>query len=169
MNDAFLTPASQQRTTDSIQPTGSASTIVDPSAQVSSAVNTPHEGQSSTTKIETQLGSSLNNYRMHSTSPLDTRRATSHSNSFHIATDAEAALAKEQLRDLGSSPLTSRAQLAATSSPRAGSRGPEKGVLGMSRIGNESPFRHAKEQPGAPGITAGSGLGFAGTGRFSIR
>ena len=168
MNDAFLTPANQQRTTDGIQPTGSASTIVDPSAQASSAVNTPHEGQSSTTKIETQHGSSLNNYRMHSTSPLDTRRATN-SNSFHIATDAETAPTKEQLRDLGSSPLTSRAQLAATASPRAGSRGPDKGVLGMSRIGDESPFRHAKEQAGAPGITAGSGLGFSGTGRFSIR
>ncbi|KIX01579.1 uncharacterized protein Z518_09305 [Rhinocladiella mackenziei CBS 650.93] len=153
----FLTPANQQRTTDGIQPTGSASTIVDPSAQ-GSAMNTPHDGRSSTTKLEAQTGSSLNNYRLHSTSPLDARRAPSNAG-FQIATDSSETQARDPNRALGSSPLTSRAQMSAGSPPRTNSTRSEK----ASRLDNDSPFRHARDSA----ITAGSG--FSGTGRFSIR
>ncbi|EXJ88386.1 hypothetical protein A1O1_05316 [Capronia coronata CBS 617.96] len=162
----FVTPANQQRTTDGLQPAGSASTIVDPAAQISSAINTPYDEQqqSSTTKVEPQPGSSVHNYRLHSTSPLDTRRVISGPGvgaDFQIATDHSEAPTKDMLRDLNSSPLTSRAQLAVGSPPRAASARPDKAA---SRFGsNESPFRHARDS----GITAGSG--FSGTGRFSIR
>ncbi|KAK7900950.1 hypothetical protein LTR67_003235 [Exophiala xenobiotica] len=142
----FLTPANQQRTTDGLAPVGSASTIADPSAQISSAINTPHDGQSSTTKLENLAGSMLamRNDRMHS-SPLDTRDTQT----------------KDTIRDLGSSPLTSRAQLA---SPRATSARPD--MTRVSRLGNDSPFR-PREAGTATAITAGSGFG--ATGRFSIR
>ncbi|KIW56133.1 hypothetical protein PV05_04815 [Exophiala xenobiotica] len=142
----FLTPANQQRTTDGLAPVGSASTIADSSAQISSAINTPHDGQSSTTKMENLAGSMLamRNDRMHS-SPLDTR-------------DTQA---KDTTRDLGSSPLNSRAQLA---SPRASSARPD--MTRVSRLGNDSPFR-PRDAGTTTAITAGSGFG--GTGRFSIR
>ncbi|EXJ78286.1 hypothetical protein A1O3_09447 [Capronia epimyces CBS 606.96] len=159
----FLTPANQQRTADGLQPAGSASTIVDPSAQISSAINTPHDEQlySSTTKLEPQPGSSVHNYRLHSTSPLDTRRVASGAGTdFHISTDNSEALTKDRHRDLNSSPLTSRAQQAAGSPPRAASARPDKVP---SRFNDDSPFRHARDSA----ITAGSGL--SGTGRFSIR
>lgn len=163
-----FTPANQQRTTDGLQLAGSASTIVDPAAQVSSAFNTPHDEQQqgSTTKMEPQPQSNVHNYRLHSTSPLDTRRVASGAGAgvggdFRIATDHSEAPREDTLRDLNSSPLTSRAQLAAGSPPRATSARPDKAA---SRFGsNESPFKHARDS----GITAGSG--FSGTGRFSIR
>ncbi|OAG39392.1 hypothetical protein AYO21_06408 [Fonsecaea monophora] len=122
----FLTPANQQRnTTDVLQPpSGSASTIVDPSASapVSSAMNTPHDGQSSATKVEAQAvggSSGLQNYRMHSTSPLDMRRQPVQADS----SDPQRQQGRDKDvigsgRDMGSSPLTSRAYLN-TTGPRA--------------------------------------------------
>ncbi|KAJ9615727.1 hypothetical protein H2200_001804 [Cladophialophora chaetospira] len=114
----FLTPANQQRsTTDGLQPPGgSASTIVDPSvsAQASSAINTPAEGQGSAAKVETQ-GSNLNAFRLHSASPLDMRRHPDHSDSHNKDQDVMG-----NGRDMGSSPLTSRAYLnAPTARPPA--------------------------------------------------
>ncbi|KIV85889.1 hypothetical protein PV11_01541 [Exophiala sideris] len=141
----FLTPANQQRTTEALQPAGSASTIADPAAHASSVINTPHDGQSSTTKLENQAGTS---YQINSVSPLDTRR---------IVGDGSEAQGKES-RDFASSPLNARVHLAG-SPPRATSARPDK----MTRLGNDSPFKHANNA----GITAGSG--FSGTGRFSIR
>ncbi|OAP63567.1 hypothetical protein AYL99_02794 [Fonsecaea erecta] len=122
----FLTPANQQRNmTDGLQPPGgSASTIVDPSASapVSSAVNTPHDGQSSAAKIEAQAGggsSGLQNYRMHSASPLDMRRQPAPVDSSDV--QRQEGREKDIIgngRDMASSPLTSRAYLNATG-PRA--------------------------------------------------
>ncbi|KIW19960.1 hypothetical protein PV08_00535 [Exophiala spinifera] len=142
MNE-FLTPAHQQRTTEATQPHGSASTIADPSAQISSAINTPHDGPSSATHIDHQAGSSSNhNYRLHSASPLGTRDMQT----------------KDSIRDIGSSPLNSRAQ---GSSPRTGSTRPDTRMLGVN---NDSPFK--SKDAGATAITAGSGFG--GTGRFRV-
>ncbi|KAI1618257.1 Sds3-like-domain-containing protein [Exophiala viscosa] len=142
----FLTPASQQRTAEALQPAGSASTIADPNAHASSVINTPHDGQSSTTKMENLAGT---NYQINSVSPLDTRR---------VVADGSDAPGKDVSRDFASSPLNARVHLAG-SPPRAGSARPDK----MTRLGNDSPFKHANNA----GITAGSG--FSGTGRFSIR
>ncbi|KIW91993.1 uncharacterized protein Z519_06975 [Cladophialophora bantiana CBS 173.52] len=122
----FLTPANQQRNmADGLQaPGGSASTIVDPSvsAQASSAVHTPHDGQSSATKTEAQAGggsSGLQNYRMHSASPLDMRRqpAQLDNSEAHRQQGREKDVIGSG-RDMASSPLTSRAYLN-TSGPRA--------------------------------------------------
>ncbi|EXJ74149.1 uncharacterized protein A1O5_02443 [Cladophialophora psammophila CBS 110553] len=122
----FLTPANQQRNmTDGLQPPGgSASTIVDPSvsAQASSAIHTPHDGQSSATKAEAQTGggsSGLQNYRMHSASPLDMRRQPAqHDNSELQRQQGREKDVIGSGRDMASSPLTSRAYLNA-SGPRA--------------------------------------------------
>ncbi|KIX98774.1 uncharacterized protein Z520_05235 [Fonsecaea multimorphosa CBS 102226] len=134
MNE-FLTPANQQRNmTDGLQPPGgSASTIVDPSASapVSSAVNTPHDGQSSATKAEAQAGggsSGLQNYRMHSASPLDMRRQP----------DVQRQQGREKDiigngRDMASSPLNSRAYLN-TSGPRAPAITAGSGRFNHSRL-----------------------------------
>ncbi|EXJ57086.1 hypothetical protein A1O7_07430 [Cladophialophora yegresii CBS 114405] len=113
MNE-FLTPANQQRNMpDNLQPPGgSASTIADPSAsaQASSAINTPHDGQNSTSKTEVQAGpSALHNFRIHSASPLDMRR--------HPESNDQPGKDKDMMsagRDTGSSPLTSRAYFNAT-------------------------------------------------------
>ena len=106
MNE-FLTPANQQRTaTDHLQqPGGSASTIVDPSAsaQVSSAINTPHDAASSTAVAE------KHNYRVQNASPLDTRPHLNESSTEHQqGRDKDI---DPTARDLGSSPLISRAYL----------------------------------------------------------
>ncbi|KAL6244491.1 hypothetical protein RBB50_008733 [Rhinocladiella similis] len=140
----FLTPAhQQQRTTEATQPHGSASTIADPSAQISSAINTPNDGPSSATQVDHQAGSASNhNYRLHSASPLDTRNMQT----------------KDSIRDIGSSPLNSRAQVLP---PRTGSARPD---ARMSGVGNDSPFK--SKDAGATAITAGSGFG--GTGRFRV-
>ncbi|ETI25878.1 hypothetical protein G647_02655 [Cladophialophora carrionii CBS 160.54] len=108
MNE-FLTPANQQRNMpDNLQPPGgSASTIADPSAsaQASSAINTPHDGQNSASRTEVQAGpSALHNFRIHSASPLDKRR--------HPEPNDQPGKDKDVMgtaRDTGSSPLTSRA------------------------------------------------------------
>lgn len=155
---------------DAIQaPGGSASTIVDPSAQVSSAINTPHDGQSSSTKIESQVvGSSLHNYRLHSASPLDMRRQPARNQSPEPQwQQQQAAKDSKSLRDLGSSPLTARAHLTTLGSPHRATSAPknEKTAVG-ARTANDSPFRqHGRD--GQAAITAGSG--FQGTRRFSIR
>jgi hypothetical protein len=115
MNE-FLTPANQQRNmTDNLQPPGgSASTIADPSAsaQASSVINTPQDGQNSATK-DVQAGpSALHNFRIHSASPLDMRR--------HPESKDQPGKDKDimgNVRDPGSSPLTSRAYFNA-SAPR---------------------------------------------------
>jgi hypothetical protein len=147
----FLTPANQQRTTETLQPAGSASTIVDPSAQASSALNTPHDPSSAAQPPGP-------NY----SSPMDARRAApSAATSFQIATDrSETAQQADNLKEMASSPLTSRAQLVSGSSPRANPK-----FSGLA--GNDSPFRHNRDSA----LTAGSGGGggFSGTGRFSIR
>ncbi|OCT49284.1 transcriptional regulatory protein DEP1 [Cladophialophora carrionii] len=113
MNE-FLTPANQQRNMpDNLQPPGgSASTIADPSAsaQASSAINTPHDGQHSASRTEVQAGpSALHNFRIHSASPLDKRR--------HPEPNDQPGKDKDVMataRDTGSSPLTSRAYFNAT-------------------------------------------------------
>ncbi|KIW23185.1 uncharacterized protein PV07_11405 [Cladophialophora immunda] len=122
----FLTPANQQRNvSDGLQPPGgSASTIVDPSASapVSSAINTPHDDQSSATKAEVQAGggsSGMQNYRMHSASPLDMRRQPVQVDNSDL--QRQQGREKDIIgsgRDMGSSPLTSRAYLN-SSGPRA--------------------------------------------------
>ncbi|KIV89797.1 hypothetical protein PV10_07172 [Exophiala mesophila] len=160
--DVFVTPANQQRTTDNLQTQGSASTIPDPSAQLSSLANTPQEGISSTTKLE-QQGSSVHNYRLHSASPLD-RRAVPPFHDRHDVDNSQSGPApKEHIRDLPSSPLNARANVnVATSPPRAHNARPEK-VTRMAN--NESPFLHKDT-----GITTGGLGGFAAvTGRFSVR
>jgi hypothetical protein len=110
MNE-FLTPANQQRNmTDNLQPPlGSASTIVDPSAsaQASSVINTPHDGQNSTAKTENH------HYRVHTASPLDMRR---HPEAGDLqGRDKDIMTAS---RDVGSSPLTSRAYLNTSAAAR---------------------------------------------------
>ncbi|KAL2444694.1 hypothetical protein ABEF95_017153 [Exophiala dermatitidis] len=217
----FLTPANQQRTTENLQPAGSASTIVDPSAQLSSALNTPHDDphsqqqqqhhyhqHSSTTKTEPQYGggSNVHNYRQHSSSPLETRRVppnTGARRDFHIASDSmtyntnnhnynssanynpedrdppppQQQPTKDNMhRDFNSSPLTSRAQLAAAASPpRSTSARPEKMASRFTPSANSSngnnessPFKQGRESGITTAVTAGSGFS-AATGKFSIR
>lgn len=160
--DVFVTPANQQRTMDNAHTQGSASTILDPSAQHSSLANTPHEGVSSTTKVENH-GSSIHNYRLHSASPLDTRRNAPQPQNRNDTDGHSGGGAKDHIRDLASSPLNARANMNLPHSPpRTHSARPEK----VSRMtNNESPFRHHKDTS----IAAGGAPGFAGTGRFSIR
>ena len=109
----FLNPANQQRsTTEGLQaPVGSASTIVDPSAsaQASSAIDTPLDGVNSTA-YKTQN----HNYRIRTVSPLDVRRHLVESTADQLAKERDVMSAP---RDVGSSPLTSRAYLN-TSAPR---------------------------------------------------
>lgn len=168
-NDVFLTPASQQHTAENPQPTGSASTIVDPAAQHSSVANTPHDGQSSATKLEHQSNSNnIHNYRLHTASPLDSRRPnpnTNHPNpSSQDPVGDNQTQSKDYIRDIASSPLNARANLNLVNSPpRANSTRPEK----SGRLGhNDSPFRHKDTA-----ITAGVGSAGVnmGMGRFSIR
>lgn len=161
--DVFVTPANQQRTTENLQTQGSASTIPDPSAQLSSLANTPQEGLSSTTKLE-QQGSSVHNYRLHSASPLDARRVVPPYQDRHEVDSTQSGPApKDHIRDLASSPLNARANLnMAKSPPRAHNARSDK----VNRLANnESPFLHHKDTS----ITAGGVGGFAVTGRFSVR
>ena len=70
-NESLTTPAQQQRTVDISAPTGSASTIVENvSAQVSSAINTPQDDQPEARNS----GAAQPAYRVHSSSPFDTRQ-----------------------------------------------------------------------------------------------
>jgi hypothetical protein len=131
LGESYLTPSHQQRIAD--LPVGSASTIVEhPSAPASSNFNTPHDPANN--QNETLNG--ILNHRVHSISPLDTRRP---------APEPEA---EPQAEDRGqnSSPLTAR--IAHLSPSRA-----EPYSLG------EIMASHSVKPAG---ITAGAGMG----GRF---
>lgn len=153
-NEAYLTPAHQQGTTDITQPGHSASTIPEhPSQPASSAMNTPMDAQIAQ-KNETQTNGVLGNYRVASTSPTDTRRAMT--SVFGQQQTRPASQPRDMPSNQASSPLMARANLMHTSPKRTSSVQPEK----ASRKDTASPFR----QQVNTSVTAGNGLG-----RFGLR
>lgn len=153
LNESFLTPAQQRNVTEA-PVAGSASTIAEhPSAQASSALNTPHDMLSSQTKVEAANLVNLQNHRQPSDSPLDTRRPNPTSEPMQV--DHEDSRPHDQ--ESNTSPLAARTATAI--SPPQTSLGPADTI---PRHSATSPPYHT--QP--PGITAGAGL--AGAGRYSL-
>lgn len=147
--DTYLTPA-QQRTADQPQIGGSASTIPEhPSAQASSAWNTPHENVGSHTKHEAQ--SAVN--QLNSVSTLDTRRAPpAPADLNHHEPEPRA---QDTNMENASSPLGGRVTMAMS---------PSRAVLGLADgLGQRS---NASPSQRPPGIAAGGG--YAGMGRLGL-
>jgi len=145
-NESIITPA-QQRGVDTGAPVGSASTIVEStSGQVSSAINTPHGDQA-----ELRNGPATQpSYRLHSSSPFDTRRAGSTTVPNHSTSRNS-----PHPQAVGSSPLAARAALA-DPPPRMGATQADR----VPRHDTASPSIMSRFS----GITTSAGLS-----RFSVR
>lgn len=154
LTESYNTPMNQQRinTTQA----GSASTIPEnPSAQASSALNTPHDLLSSQAKAEQQGANSVQNYRL-SVSPLESRKTNNTSTHQNNVEELDHRL-PQQVQEPASSPLSGRNRLA-NSPPGIGS----SNVDNLPRHG-ASPFPIGRDSA----ISTGAGL--MGTGRFSVR
>ena len=147
MTDSFLTPAQQKNIAEAPIAVGSASTIVEhPSAQASSALNTPYDAQHGPAKTETTVSSILD-HRPHSASPLDTRRPNTTSDTVQPQPNGDTSMAL----------LASRAEVV-TPPPRAMMTLADS----IPRQSTASPPYHIK----TPSIIAGSGIG--GSGRYNL-
>jgi len=145
LDDSMVTPANRQRLADNSHPIGSASTILEnPSAPVSSAMNTPHDLAGSQTRLEQQ---NFSGNRLPSTSPMDGRRVLQNN------IERPASLPREPLRHDASSPLSTRPY---TLKPTM--KDSPAHLERIPRHNTASPF--GATRPG--GITAG-------TGKFSVR
>lgn len=144
--ESYLTPSHQQRTTEHA-PVGSASTIVEhPSAPASSNVNTPHDAANAQNHAHAETLNGILNHRVHSGSPLDTRRPN--------AEPADSDLSQpEASRGQNSSPLAGR--MNNHLSPARPDTYALGGILGQGALSSPHQMKPA-------GITAGAGMG----GRF---
>jgi hypothetical protein len=150
-NESIITPAQQQqqRGVDTGAPAGSASTIVEStSGQVSSVINTPHGDQA-----ELRNGPATQpSYRLHSSSPFDTRRTGSTTVPNHNTSRNS-----PHPQAVGSSPLAARAALV-DPPPRMGAQADR-----VPRHDTASPSIMSKFSRES-GITTSAGLS-----RFSVR